>query len=235
MPALSCVWPPVMPGPIVVLGDCVTGWIEAGSRGADNIEVEKPIIQAVPQVAAALVNIGRHGMGGANLPGGTDTLTLENADVDACRAAIAAHRDFVVGIKARLSREYAAEHDLETLRRAKAAARPFGVPVMIHIGNTFSSLGEIVNLLTRGDIVTHIWVPGEHNMFAASGRIIPEIIAARKRGVRFDVGHGRLGHFSWDVAAQSIRGLLPIPHPRIGRFRGTITVHLAYPSKCRIF
>jgi predicted amidohydrolase len=60
---------PALPGPNVVLSDGCTGWIEAGSRGADNIEVEKPVILAAPQVAAALVNIGRHGMGGAQ----TDT------------------------------------------------------------------------------------------------------------------------------------------------------------------
>jgi dihydroorotase len=199
--ALPVTQAPTLPGPQVVLSDCVTGWIEAGSRGADNIEVEIPIARAAPQTAALLVNIGRQGMGGAN----TDTLNLELADVDACRKAIAAHRDLIVGIKARLSPEYAAEHDYETLRRAEEASRPFNVPVMIHIGNTFTPLGKLLDLLKPGDIVSHIWVPGPHNMFDASGHIIPEVIAARKRGVRFDVGHGRLGHFSWEVAEQSIK------------------------------
>ena len=34
---------------------------------------------------------------------------------------------------------------------------------------------------------------------------MPEVQAARRRGVRFDIGHGRVGHITWQTAEQGIR------------------------------
>jgi dihydroorotase len=193
-------------GDALVLAEGVTGWIDAGSRGADNIDAAISLARAAPQTAAVLVNIGRGGMGG----GHGDALDLKLADVAACRAAIAAHRDVVVGVKARLDPHNAGEHDLENLRRAEAATEPSGLPVMIHIGNTYSPMGPILNLLKRGDIVTHVLCPPPHNVFDDSGRLIPELLAAQERGVIMDVGHGENRHFSWALAEQALKqGFVP--------------------------
>ncbi len=64
-------------------------------------------------------------------------MDLKRADVDAARHAIASNRDFVVGVKARLSRDVAGENDYEVLRRAQEVASSFThLPVMIHMGQT---------------------------------------------------------------------------------------------------
>ena len=57
--------------------------------------------------------------------------------VDAAKAAIARHRDYVVGVKARLTEGVAAD-DMEVLRRAQEVATFFGLPLMIHMGQTAS-------------------------------------------------------------------------------------------------
>src|SRR5437763_11324715 len=62
------------------------------------------------------------------------------ADVDAARRAIARHREWIVGVKVRLSESVCGDQDLEALRRARQAAGP--LPVMLHVGQTFSPLQD---------------------------------------------------------------------------------------------
>jgi dihydroorotase len=181
-------------GPLMVLRDGVTGWIDAGSQGADHIADVVAVARSSPQPGRVLVNIGRAGI----LPDG-DTMDLARADVAAARDAISKHRDFVVGIKARLSREVAGTNDFEVLRRSQEVASSFGLPVMIHMGQTVSPLGKLVDLLKRGDIVTHLFAPPPNAIVDDSGHILPEVLAARRRGVWFDIGNGQTGHMRWDT------------------------------------
>jgi hypothetical protein len=68
------------------------------------------------------------------------------ANVALAQGAIARHRDVVVGVKARLSENVADANDLEALRRAQEAAAPFNLPVMIHIGQSFSPMRAILSV-----------------------------------------------------------------------------------------
>lgn len=177
-----------------VLQDGVTGWIDAGSAGADRIADLIPIARSSPQPGRLLINIGRAGI----LPDG-DTMDLARADVAAARNAISTNRELIVGVKARLSRDVAGTNDLEVLRRAQDVATSFGLPLMIHMGQTMTPFGQLVDLLKRGDIVTHMFAPPPHSIVDDSGRILPEVLAARRRGVWFDIGNGQTGHMRWDT------------------------------------
>ena len=180
-------------GPTVCLADGVTGWIDAGSQGADHIADSVAVAKSAPQQGRVLINIGRDGI----LPGG-DTMDISRADVGAAKAAIARNRDFIVGVKARLSRDVAAD-DVEVLGRAQEVATSFNLPVMIHMGQTVSPLPRLLNLLKRGDIVTHMFAPPPNSIIDDNGYILPEVLAARRRGVWFDVANGRRGHLRWDI------------------------------------
>src|SRR6267142_1954978 len=181
-------------GPLLVLQDGVTGWIDAGSQGADHIADTVAIARSAPQRARVLINIGRGGI----LPEG-DTMDLARADVAAARDAIAKNRDFIVGVKARLSRDVAGANDYEVLRRAQEVATSFGLPVMIHMGQTISPLPRLFDQLKRGDIVTHMFAPPPNSIVDDSGHILPAVLAARRRGVWFDIGNGQTGHMRWDT------------------------------------
>ena len=117
----------------------MTGWVDAGSFGADGIDQAAPNAHGGPNLGRLLINISRTGV----QPGG-ELMDLRRADVGLARGAIARHRDFIVGVKARLSNNVAGANDLEALRRAQEAAAPFGLPVMIHIGQTFSPMRAIL-------------------------------------------------------------------------------------------
>ena len=61
--------------------------------------------------------------------------------------------------------------------------------------------------MKRGDIVTHMFAPPPNSIIDDAGHILPEVMAARRRGVRFDLGNGRTGHLRWDIAEQVLKQL----------------------------
>ena len=187
-------------GPQLVLQDGVTGWIDAGSQGADHVADTVAVARSSPQQGRVLINIGRAGI----LPDG-DTMDLARADVGAAREAIAKNRDFIVGVKARLSRDVAGANDYEVLRRAQEVASSFDLPVMIHMGQTITPLAKLFPLLKRGDVVTHMLAPPPNSIVDDSGRIEPAVLAARQRGVWFDVGNGQTGHIRWDTVEKIVK------------------------------
>jgi dihydroorotase len=180
-------------GPSMVLADGVTGWIDAGSYGADGVDMGLKVARMSPQQGRLLLNLGRAGI----VPEG-DTMDLARADVGLLRDTIAAHRDLIVGVKARLSKGLTA-NDVEALRRAQEVATAFGLPVMIHMGQTESPLPKLLDQLKAGDIVTHLFAPPPNSIIDDAGKILPSVLAARRRGVVFDIGYGRVGHLRWDV------------------------------------
>lgn len=187
-------------GPALCLADGVTGFIDSGSQGADGIDAIVAVARSAPQSARVLVNIGRAGV----IPAG-DTMDLARADVGAARAAVTRHRDTIVGVKARLSRDVAGANDYEVLKRAREVADGFGLPVMIHMGQTQSPLPKLLELLRPGDVVTHMFAPPPSSIVDDTQRILPEVLSARRRGVWFDVGNGRTGHLRWDIVDQVMR------------------------------
>ena len=48
-------------------------------------------------------------------------------------------------------------------------------------------------------LVTHMFAPPPHSIVDEMGQILPEVLAARRRGVWFDVGNGVNGHMRWDI------------------------------------
>jgi len=183
-------------GPRMLLEDGVTGWIDAGSQGADRIAAPVAAAKASPQAGRVLINIGR-----AGVQSDGDAMDLARADVAAAKDAIAKHRDFVVGVKARLSRDVVGANDYEVLRRSQEVASAFNLSLMIHMGQTLSPLSKLFDLLKPGDIVTHMFAPPPNSLVDDDGRILPAVLAARRRGVWFDVGNGRTGHMRWDTVA----------------------------------
>jgi dihydroorotase len=168
--------------PPLCLADGVTRFVDAGSAGADRIEEVVAVAQAAPNLGRVLINIARTGV----IAGGE-------------------LMDLSVGIKARLSANVAGTDDLEALRRAQEAAAPFHLPVMIHIGQSVSPMRAILALLKRGDVVTHMYAPAPNGILDDNSRVLPEVLAARRRGIWFDFGNGRNGHVTWDVAERAMQ------------------------------
>ena len=180
-------------GAHICLSDGVTGWVDAGSAGADNIEEMVAVARSAPQPARILLNIGRGGV----IPEG-DTADISMANVELAKAAIASNLDYVVGVKARLTSGVTA-NDIVVIRRAQEVASYFNLPLMIHMGQSESSMASLVAELKPGDVVTHMYAPPPNAIINNDGRIFPEILEARRRGIWFDVANGRTDHLRWDT------------------------------------
>jgi len=184
--------------PAMLLRDGVTSMVDGGSAGADNIDALVRVAQAAPNRVRIFLNVARTGV-----TAGGELMDIAAADVDAATRAMQQHREWIAGVKVRLSQNVAGDHDLEAVRRARRVAGR--LPVMLHVGQTFSPLPKILELLERGDIVTHIYSPPPHSLLDAAGHVLPEVRAARARGVRFDVGNGRNGHITWPIVDAATR------------------------------
>jgi len=192
--------------PAQCLSTGVTSIVDGGSRGAQNIDEVLKTAQGAPNRVRILLNISGRGLA----DGATELLDIEKANVAAARRAVERSREWIVGIKARLSRSVAGEHDLEAVRRARQVADPLKIPIMVHVGDTASPLPEILALLRPGDIVTHMYAPAPHGMLDDNGRVLPQVLEARRRGILFDFGNGRTAHWTWDVAERAMnQGFLP--------------------------
>jgi dihydroorotase len=184
------------------LGRGVTTAVDAGSTGyADIAGFRQYVIKPSATRVYALVDIGARGTI-LGLIGNYANLDWVNAQLTA-RAAETNKPD-VVGIKVRLSREITGSNDLEILKRALEAAKISHLPLMVHVGDSYSPLPEILVQMRKGDVLTHCFTGRPHGPLDANGKIIPEMLDCRQRGVLFDVGDGG-PHLDLDVAEKCLQ------------------------------
>jgi dihydroorotase len=132
--------------------------------------------------------------------------------VDACAKTVAENPDIAIGVKVRMSENVIARNGAEPLRRAIQACEMAGTGgrVMVHIGGVenVALMIEILDLLRPGDILTHAYsgapnIAGAFTNIVQNGTLLPAALAAKRRGVLFDVGHGG-GSFDYTVAEAAI-------------------------------
>ena len=175
-----------------------TTFIDTGTAGAHTFGAFRrgTIDRAIPRIRAFL-NISTIGITSMLLAGEAETLAY--CDVDACVGTAREHADLVLGVKVRASANVVGANGDEPLRRAREAADKLGLPLMVHIGEAPSGIETVLNTLGAGDVLTHCFSGWRDNGLLLDGRIRPGVLAAQRRGVIFDVGHG-MGSFDVEVA-----------------------------------
>ena len=103
------------------------------------------------------------------------------------------------GIKVRIGANASGPSGIAPLDVAMDVADETGLPLMVHIDEPPPSYGEVVSRLRKGDVLTHCFRPFPNAPMDGAGNVRPQIVAARERGVYFDVAHG-MGSFSWKSA-----------------------------------
>jgi dihydroorotase len=189
----------------------VTTVVDAGSAGAHTFPgLRKYVIKAVDTRVYALLNIAVVGQStySPDNPFG-ELLDLRYANPRLTIRTIEQNRDTILGVKIRLTRNLAGDHDLRALALAREAADAVKLPLMVHIGGSYSPLQEILAMLEPGDVITHSFRGRDGGILDDKDRVLPEVRAAVDRGVHLDVGHGA-GSFSFDTAEKAFRqNLLP--------------------------
>lgn len=160
--------------------------VDAGSSGADTYDdFRANYIDTAQTKVFTLLNISREG-----LLRGHELDDPAKVDVESAKACVLAHPDNIVGLKARASASVVGDQGLEPIAIAARTAHELGRPLMVHVGNYPPALGEVIDLLDTGDIITHAYHGKPGGILNEDGSIIEQAIKGRQRGVRFDVGHG---------------------------------------------
>jgi dihydroorotase len=183
-----------------------TTTVSAGDAGANNIAIFRRHIVAQTRTRLyAFVHIANIGLSGYPVP---ELFNIDYAQTESAAKAVAENADVVIGCKVRMSQNVIARHGIEPLTRAVRACELSGVParVMCHIGGveTVALMSQILDTLRPGDILTHCYsgAPNDGGQFTnivQDGKVLPAAVAAKKRGVLFDIGHGG-GSFDYTVA-----------------------------------
>lgn len=175
----------------------VTTLVDAGSCGSDRIGAFYTESRKAATQVFALLNISRIGLER------TDELSqLEWIDPAKVLEAAAAYPDFIVGLKARISRSVVKDSGIQPLKLARSLSEETELPLMVHIGSAPPAISEVLELLRPGDVITHYLNGKSNNLFHADGTPLQGLLDAAARGVHLDVGHGTAS-FSFRVAEQA--------------------------------
>lgn len=198
------------------LAQGVTTVVDAGSSGALNFSgFRKYIIEASQTRIFEFLHVSDVGL---TMGGGIGELEdLRHLDFGRAVRVAKENRDVVIGIKIRVPQDIVGQHGPQCLRLAKEISRTTGMPLMVHPGALPPNLSliDILEVLEKGDIMTHIYPPPypplllRSSIFNEKGELLPEIQKAKDKGVLFDVGHG-MNNFSWDTAEKALKqGFMP--------------------------
>lgn len=188
----------------------VTTVVDAGTSGWRNFPrlKEQAVDRSRTRVLAFLSIVGE----GSAYPTESRILTQNVADMDPVLTAfrIAEYPGVLVGVKV----QHYMGPDFGPVDRALDAARRAKVPVMVDFGEHDPPLSLETLLLEKlrpGDMLSHTFAELRlrEAVVGDDGRVRPFVLAAQKRGVLFNVGHGG-GSFVWRQVLRSIeQGFLP--------------------------
>ena len=182
----------------------VTTVVDLGSSGWRNFaDFKYRVIDRARTRVLAMLNIVGRGMAGGQ------SIEQNQSDMSPEETARVARQypDVIVGVKT----AHFTGPEWVAVDRAVEAGTKANIPVAVDFGN-FNPARPFEELVTKhlrpGDWYTHMYtqrVP----YFDANGKLRPYLLEARKRGVKFDVGHGG-GSFSWVNAIPAVQqGFVP--------------------------
>lgn len=191
----------------------VTTVVDAGSVGAYTFGGFNRFV--VPQARTRIISFLNAGAVGIfQAPEIRDRASM---DVESTVATIKAHPQVVRGVKFRMVSPAIVDLGLDLPKLAKQMAVEGGVRVMVHVGDIIADHPRgaelaprlLSEVLTAGDIVTHTTSHRVGALLGKDGKLLPEAIDARKRGVFFDVGHG-MANFTFKSARTVLdQGFVP--------------------------
>lgn len=195
---------------IVARRSATATFVDAGSAGPGNFAgfrrhvIEPSALRILPYLNVSFPGI--FAFSAAVMVGEAADLRL--IEPSECLRVIRANRDLIVGVKVRVGRSAGGNSGIAPLDMAIEVAEEAGLPVMAHLDHPPPSRLEVLARLRRGDVITHCFRPFPNAPVTPDGQIREEAIEARRRGVIFDIGHGR-GSFGFRTAERMLEAGFP--------------------------
>ncbi|MDR0921242.1 MAG: amidohydrolase/deacetylase family metallohydrolase [Lactobacillales bacterium] len=178
----------------------VTTIVDAGSTGADTISGFYPLAQEAKTNVYALLNISQEGIITQD-----ELSDLEKIQLGKILSIRENYPNFILGIKARMSKSVVGENGITPLKMAKKIQQELGnVPLMVHIGSAPPTLEEIVDVVEKGDILTHCFNGKANGIYDFNQKKLKDFaVHCKEEGVIFDIGHGT-DSFNFEVAEEAL-------------------------------
>jgi len=184
----------------------LTTLIDAGSAGPGNMKgfrrhvIERSEVRILPFLNISFAGI--FAFSREVMVGECRDLALLNPRV--CLAAAKAESDLVVGIKVRVGSTASGASGIAPMQMALEVAEHAGLPLMTHLDAPPPYRSDVMPLMRKGDILTHCFRPFPNTPVAPGGAVREDVLAARDRGVIFDIGHGG-GSFGYETAMAMLK------------------------------
>lgn len=194
----------VEPNLLPALG--VTTAVDAGTAGWLNFsEFYRSTVQYSSVMLKAFVNVSGVGQTGIM----NEPLDEKAFNWSKINNLMNKYRDILLGIKLRISKPIVGENGMKPLQKTFSFAHANNIPVCVHVTNPIEENAKILPLFQKGDIFCHCYHGTGDTILTNDGKVLPEVWAARERGVIFDAANGRT-NFSYRVARKAIaEGFLP--------------------------
>jgi dihydroorotase len=196
------------------VGSGVTTVVDAGSAGHTLLNVFRDYVTHNAKTRV-LNYINLSTLGGVTGPGYSILADPRLVDEEKIATTVEANRDIIVGIKIMATGGALGAQGLKPLARARKLGDQLKIPLLIHIGESWSkgsepvAVGDVLKYLRSGDIITHMFTAHPGGLLDASGKLWPQVRDAKESGVLMDVGHG-LHNLNFDVARKVLdQGLQP--------------------------
>ena len=174
--------------------------VDAGSSGEETwAGFREYVIPRYKTAVRAFLNISSIGL--VTMQECFDMRKLDPLKTAAC---IKSNREFLLGVKVRSSNVILEGKGTAPLQRAVEAAQLADCPIMIHMGENPPTNEENLELLRRGDIISHCFHGKNMPLWLPDGSPAPALEDAMARGVVLDVAHGAASCCK-DVAVAAIK------------------------------
>ncbi len=168
-------------------------FVDAGTAGAGNFPgFRRHVIEpSLPVRILPLINLsfaGIYAFSSTVMVGEGEDLRL--LDLRQRLRVARENLDLIVGVKVRVGRTASGNAGIAPVDMALEVAEELGLPLMAHLDHPPPSRTDVLARLRTGDILTHCFRPFPNAPSRPGGGVRPEVLAARARGVLFDIGHG---------------------------------------------
>jgi dihydroorotase len=176
-----------------------TTWVDAGSFGHDQAAGFRRFI-VNPSRARIFAYLYVHA---GNRNPELDPVKFARDGIRRTGETIAANRDILLGVKCLVGANMNGRYTFDLLKIGREICDRFSVPMMCHISFAPPETPQVMELMRKGDVVTHCYNGHTLGVVDAAGKLKPGVKEARDRGVLFDIGHG-VGSFNFPAARKAL-------------------------------
>lgn len=187
--------------------------MDAGSLGINKIGnfIKEEIPEYVTNIKA-LLHVSADGQ---NLTT-PEVLSSENIESEKIIDIYEKYCSVIKGLKIRYEKRTIQESGLSPLKTCISIAeelknRGYMCPITVHLGDMGSevSLYELLDMMRPGDVLAHAFQGRGETILDQHGRIKDCVKEARKKGVKFDLAHGRMSFTFQNLKQAALEGIWP--------------------------